>query len=52
MPRRELQGPRIRSRARNTTVEQFAASTRGRLFAFDNKKGVKNQEIWFLDRNH
>ncbi len=36
----------------NTTVEQFAASTRGRFFAFDNKKGVKNQEIWFLDRNH
>jgi len=30
MPRRELQGPRIRSRALNTTVEQFAASTRGR----------------------
>ncbi len=36
----------------NTTIEQFAVSTRGRFYAFDNKKGVKNQEVWFLDRNH
>jgi hypothetical protein len=35
----------------NTTIEQFAASNRGRYFAFDNSKGVGNQEIWFLDRN-
>jgi WD40 repeat protein len=35
----------------NSTVEQFAASNRGRFFAFDNSKGVGNQEIWFLDRN-
>jgi Tol biopolymer transport system component len=35
----------------NTTIEQFAASNRGRFFAFDNSKGVGNQEIWFLDRN-
>jgi Tol biopolymer transport system component len=35
----------------NTAVEQFGASTNGRFYAFDNKKGVKNQEIWFLDRN-
>ena len=34
----------------NTTVEQFGASSRGRFFVFDNKKGVRNQEIWFLDR--
>ncbi len=34
----------------NTTVEQFGASNRGRFFVFDNKKGVRNQEIWFLDR--
>ena len=34
----------------NTSVEQFGASSRGRFFVFDNKKGVRNQEIWFLDR--
>ena len=34
----------------NTTVEQFGASSRGRFYVFDNNKGVRNQEIWFLDR--
>jgi Tol biopolymer transport system component len=34
----------------NSTVEQFGASSRGRFYAFDNKKGVRNQEVWFLDR--
>lgn len=34
----------------NSTVEQFGASSNGRFFAFDNKKGVGNQEVWFLDR--
>lgn len=34
----------------NTTIEQFGVSTNGRYVAFDNKKGVGNQEIWILDR--
>ena len=41
----------LRAELLGRTVEQFAASNRGRFFAFDNSKGVGNQEVWFLDRN-
>ncbi len=34
----------------NSSIEQFGASTSGKYYAFDNAKGVGNQEIWFLDR--
>jgi hypothetical protein len=35
----------------NSTVEQFGASTNGKYFAFDNRKGVGNQEVWFINRS-
>src|SRR4029453_10722451 len=35
-----------------TTIEQFGVSTNGRYVSFDNRKGVGNQEIWFVDRNN
>ncbi len=34
-----------------SSVETFGISKNGRFVAFDNSKGVGNQEIWFLDRN-
>jgi hypothetical protein len=34
----------------NTALEQVGASSSGRYFVFDNRQGVGNQEIWFLDR--
>jgi len=36
----------------NTSIEQFGVSTNGRYISFDNRKGVGNQEIWFLDRKN
>ena len=36
----------------NTTIEQFGVSTNGRYVAFDNRKGVGNQEIWTFDRKN
>ena len=34
----------------NTTVEQFGISSNGKYVTFDNQSGVRNQEIWFVDR--
>jgi Tol biopolymer transport system component len=36
----------------NTTIEQFGVSTNGRFVAFDNSKGVGNQETWLVDRKN
>jgi WD40-like Beta Propeller Repeat len=34
----------------NTTVEQFGISNSGKFVVFDNQSGVRNQEIWWIDR--
>lgn len=34
----------------SSSIENFGVSTNGRYIAFDNSKGVGNQEIWWADR--